>query len=570
MMADLTKLVHAHPELAIFVAIVLGFLLGRIHIKGIGLGTVVGTLIAGLVLGILFTPEIPDLLKWAFFDLFLFAIGYSTGPQFFAGLKKEALPQIGLAFVVSISGLVTALAVAWVFKFDPGTAAGVGSGGLTQSAALGTALATIAELPVDAATKALWSSHVPLADAVTYVFGDIGVILFVVAAAPLLLRVSVRDAALALENELAGDGHGPGSRLAYQRFGYRAVRLERPEFDGLTINEFESAFAGARLYVEQIRRAGTIIADINVGTRLQIGDVLAMGAWRNVLIDADTRIGPEIDDAELLGFPIQNAELVVTRSNVAGRRMGDLAADYGRGVFLTRITRGQLDLPLELGTIPQRGDVLHVVGSVPNIERVARLTGFIDADPSRFALPFLALGLTVGILFGLISFHIGTLSIGLGTSCAILLVGLVTGWARSRYPLFGGIPDSATRILQDVGLTVFIAIVGLTAGPHAVAVLEERGISYFLTVFAAGAIVTMVPLLLGFYVGAKLLKMPTAVLLGGLAGAQTATPALNALKEAGGNNVFVLGFTVPYAINNVLLTLWGTVIVTIVHSWGPR
>ncbi len=568
MMTDAIKLVHAHPELAIFVAIVLGFLLGRVHIKGIGLGTVVGTLIAGLVLGILFTPEIPDLLKWAFFDLFLFAIGYSTGPQFFAGLKKEALPQIGLALVVSISGLVTALAVAWVFKFDPGTAAGVASGGLTQSAALGTALATIAELPVDAATKALWSSHVPLADAVTYVFGDIGVILFVVAAAPLLLRINVRDAALALEDELAGDGHGPNSKLAYQRFGYRALRLERPEFDGHTVNEFESAFAEARLYVERIRRGDRFIDDVNVGTRLQTGDVLAIGAWRAVLVDADTRIGPEIDDHALLAFPIKEAQVVVTRGNIAGRRIGDLAVEYGRGVFLTRITRGQLDLPLGPGTMPQRGDVLHVVGSLANIERVARHTGFIDTDPSRFALPFLALGLTVGILLGLVSFRIGAVPIGLGTSCAILLVGLITGWARSRYPLFGGIPDSATRILQDVGLTVFIAIVGLTAGPHAVAVLHERGISYFLTIFAAGAIVTMVPQLLGFYVGAKLFKMPVPVLLGGLAGAQTATPALNALKEAGGNNVFVLGFTVPYAINNVLLTLWGTVIVTVVYSWG--
>ncbi|MEP7329894.1 MAG: transporter [Betaproteobacteria bacterium] len=567
-MTDVTKLVHAHPELAIFVAIVLGFLLGRIHIKGIGLGTVVGTLIAGLALGILFTPEIPDLLKWAFFDLFLFAIGYATGPQFFAGLKKEALPQIGLALVVSISGLVTALAVAWFFKFDPGTAAGVASGGLTQSAALGTALATIAELPVDDATKALWSSHVPLADAVTYVFGDIGVILFVVAAAPLLLRVKVRDAAIALEDELAGDGRGPDAKLAYQRFVYRALRLDKPEFDGLTVHEFESDFADARLYVERIRRDGVVIDDLTQSTRLHVGDVLAVGARRTAMVGADTRIGPEVDDDALLSFPLKEAQVVVTRRNIAGRKISDIAIEYGRGVFLTRITRGQLDLPVSPGTVPHRGDVLHVVGSPLNIERVAHHAGFIDADPDRFALPFLAAGLSVGILFGLVSYRFGTVPLGLGTSCAILLTGLLTGWARSRYPLFGGIPDSATRILQDVGLTVFIAIVGLTAGPHAVAVLHERGVSFFLTVFAAGAIVTIVPQLLGFFVGAKILKMSLPILLGGLAGAQTATPGLNALKEAGGNNVFVLGFTVPYAINNVLLTLWGTVIVTVVYSWG--
>lgn len=567
MMDHATAIVHAHPELAIFVAIVLGFLIGRVHVKGIGLGTVVGTLLAGLALGILFRPEIPDLLKWAFFDLFLFAIGYATGPQFFAGLKREALPQIGLALVVSITGLVTALSVAWIFKLDPGIAAGVTSGGLTQSAALGTALATIADLPVDAATKAQWSAHVPLADAITYVFGDIGVILFVLAAAPLMLRVTVAEAAMAAEDELAGAGGQPVGRLAYQRVSYRAFRLERPEFAGRAAGDLEAAYPGDRVFVARIRRGDAFIDDIDAGTRLQQGDVLALGGWRSALVETEARIGPEVNDEALLSFPLREAAIVITRANIAGLSIAQLGVRYGRGVFLSRMTRGQQDLPVEQGTIVQRGDVLHAFGTVSNIERVAAQAGFVDADPARFALPFLAAGLTVGILLGLLSVRVGPLPLGLGTSCAILVVGLLTGWARSRYPLFGGIPDAATRLLQDVGLTVFIAIVGLTAGPHAVEALEQRGAGFFLTVFAAGAIVTIVPQLVGFWAGVKLFRMPVAILLGGLAGAQTATPALNALKEAGGNNVFVLGFTVPYAINNVLLTLWGTVIVTVVASW---
>jgi putative transport protein len=208
----MTTILQRHPELAIFVAIVPGFAIGRVHVNAIGLGTVVGTLIAGLALGLLFKPQIPDLRKWAFFDLFLFAIGDATGPQFFAGLKQEALPQIGLAPVVAFSGLLTALGVAWASGLDPGTAAGVATGGLTQSAALGTALATIAERPVDAASKALWSSHVPSADPVTYVLGEVGVILFAVAAAPLLLRVSVRETAIELEEELSAGARRPPRR----------------------------------------------------------------------------------------------------------------------------------------------------------------------------------------------------------------------------------------------------------------------------------------------------------------------------------------------------------------------
>lgn len=566
-MDHVAAIIHAHPEIAIFLAIVLGFGIGRVHVKDIGLGTVVGTLIAGIALGVLFEPQVPDLVKWIFFDLFLFAIGYATGPQFFAGLKKEALPQIALAFVVSLTGLATALGVAWLFGLDPGTAAGVASGGLTQSAALGTALTTIADLPVDAATKAQWSANVPLADAVTYLFGDIGLILFVVAAAPLFLRVSVREAAVTLEDELAALDPRPHGPLAYKRYGFRAFRLDQPDFDGRSAGELEAAFPGEKICVERVRRGSTIIDDVAQDTRLQRGDVLALAAWQSTMIDSGHRIGPEVSDPDLLSFPLKEAELIITRRNFAGRQMEELAPRYGRGIFLTRITRGQVDLPLELGTVVQIGDVLHLVGSPAAIERAAIAGGFIDADPGRFGLPFLAAGLTMGILVGLVTLRIGTFPVALGTGCAILLTGLATGWARSRYPLFGGIPESATRILQDVGLTVFIAVVGLTAGPHAVDVLHTSGASYFGTVFVAGAIITLAPQFVGLFVGAKLLRIPVATLLGGLAGAQTAMAALNALKDAGGNNVFVLGFAVPYAINNVLLTMWGAVIVTVVYSW---
>jgi len=567
-MAAIATLFQAHPELAIFVAIVLGFIVGRLHFKGVGLGTVVGALLAGIAIGILTKPQIPDLLKWAFFDLFLFAIGYGTGPQFFAGLKKEAIPQIYLALLVAGTGLAAALGVAWVFKFDPGIAAGVTSGALTQSAALGTALVTIADLPLPAETKQVLSSHVPIADAVTYVVGDVGIIVFLLVAAPLLLRVSVREEAVKLEDALASETPTSSMRTATQRFGFRSYRVDAPELDGKTIAELEGMLHAENGYVERIRRDSRIIDAIDQATRIKRGDVLAIGARQGAFVGLQSRIGEEVNDTELLAFPLREEAIVITSKNIAGQSIAALSERYGRGLFLARITRGQQDLPLLAGTVAERGDVLHVVGSPANIERAVAHAGFVDADPGRFALPFLAAGIAVGTLLGLLQVHVGTLPIGLGTSCAILIVGLVTGWARSRYPLFGGIPEQATRLLQDVGLTVFIAIVGLSAGPHAVDVLHERGTAFFLTMAGAGTIVTLLPQLLGFWFGRRVLKMPVPILLGALAGAQTATPALNALKEAGGSNVFVLGYAIPYAINNVLLTLWGTVVVMVVHGWG--
>jgi putative transport protein len=295
--------------------------------------------------------------------------------------------------------------------------------------------------------------------------------------------------------------------------------------------------------------------------------VVAIGARHGGLVAAGTHIGAEIEDAKLLAFPVREAAVVVTSNLIAGHSIAALDKRYGRGVFLARITRGEHELPILPRTILRRGDVLHAVGSPARIARAADTAGFVDPDPGRFALPFMAAGIAVGTLLGLLQVKVGPLPLGLGTSCAILVVGLVTGWARSRYPLFGGIPEPATRFLQDVGLTIFIAVVGLTAGPHAMEVLRDRGASFFGTIAAAGAVVTLAPQLVGFWFGSRVLKMPVAILLGGLAGAQTATPALNALKDAGGNNVFVLGYAIPYAINNVLLTLWGTVIVVVVHGW---
>jgi putative transport protein len=132
--------------------------------------------------------------------------------------------------------------------------------------------------------------------------------------------------------------------------------------------------------------------------------------------------------------------------------------------------------------------------------------------------------------------------------------------------VFGAIPEPAQRLLMDIGLTVFIALVGLHAGPHAVEAYQSSGGAYFARIFLAGVMVTVLPLAVGAIAARTLLKMSPLMVLGGLAGAQTCTPGLNALREASGSNVGSLAYTVPYAIGNILLTIWGPVVVVIVHA----
>ena len=153
MIDQLAAFLHGSPALCLFLSILLGTIIGRYHVKGVGFGSVVGSLIAGIVIGILAKPDLPELLRWAFFYLFLFSIGYSVGPQFFGSLKKAALPQIALAVVVAVTGLATVIGVSALFGFDEGIAVGLLSGGMTQSAALGTGLSAIAEPPDSRRTR---------------------------------------------------------------------------------------------------------------------------------------------------------------------------------------------------------------------------------------------------------------------------------------------------------------------------------------------------------------------------------------------------------------------------------
>jgi putative transport protein len=237
-----------------------------------------------------------------------------------------------------------------------------------------------------------------------------------------------------------------------------------------------------------------------------------------------------------------------------------------RGVYLESLRRGEEELPRDPWTVVERGDILRIVGSPDDVDRAARHVGFVERDIARTDLAFLAGGICLGILFGMLKLNLGGVPLGLGTAGSILVVGLAAGWARSRYPVFGSIPESAQRLLSDIVLIVFIAVVGLNAGPHAVEAYHESGGRYFAGIFFAGMIVTLVPLAAGLLVARFAFKMNPLMILGGLAGAQTCTPGLNALREATGSNIGALAYTVPYAIGNILLTIWGPVVVAIMHA----
>lgn len=559
---QLVEIVRAHPELALFTTIVAGHFIGRVEIRKVSLGTVVGTLIAGMILGLLFEPEIPDLLKWAFFDLFLFAVGYSAGPQFFASLKREALPQMALAVVVSCAGLAAAIAMVALFRFDPGLSAGLVSGSMTQSAALGSALSAISAMDIDEATRTVLTAHAPLADATTYIFGEVGLILFVTVLAPRLLKIDLERVARDGEAALQDRADDPEEGLwDHAPLSLRTYRLENPQLDRITVREFEHRYAAGRLTVTAIRRGDRIHRDVRPEARLALADIVMIASRRAGIVGAAAEVGTEIDDQEMFQEPMVQASVVLTRRELAGKTLGELAHGAARGLFLESLRRGPSTLPRALGTRVQRGDVFRLIGSREAIAAAAQNLGFVEHDQGRTDLVYLAGGVVIGILFGLLQVHLTSVPLGLGTSGGVLVAGLLAGWLYSRYPVAGHIPEPALRLLSDVGLIVFIAAIGLAAGPHAIQAVHEGGIGLFARLLAAGVVVTLAGPVIGLLFGHYVLKLPPLLLLPGLAGAQTTVATLNALKERGGSDVYAIGFTVPFAVSNVLITLWGPVIV---------
>ena len=557
MISALLNALRAHPELAIFLTLAVGFVIGRIRFGTFKLGNVVGTLIAGVLIGQL-DIKVDPTVKAVFFSLFLFATGYKVGPQFFRGLKKNAFPQVALTVVLCVTSLVTTVVAARVMGYDVGTAAGLMAGAFTESTVIGTASDTIDRLDLPDAEKTRLKNNIPVAYAVSYLVGTGFVVWFLSVAAPRLLRIDLKAEGRKLAEQMSSGGRASrDEHLAYKEWSIRAYQLG-DDSGGRTVADLERAASPERVFVERIRR-GTDLIDGTPSTVLQLGDVIALAARRRVLLSGSLPIEDEVEDPGLLDFPMATLDVVVTKRDVAEQPLSVLAQRHGRGVVLVKLIRGGEEIPFDAETIINRGDLLRLAGAQQDVERVGKAVGYIERPSSESDVVFLGLGIVVGGLIGLLTIDIAGLPITLTTSGGALIMGLVFGWLRSVYPTFGRIPEPALWIFDTVGLAVFIGIVGLTAGPTFVAGLRETGPS----LLVVGLIVSIVPHLLSLLFGYHVLKMNPVILLGACAGAGTITAALRAIQDESQSKLPVLGYTVPYAIGNILLTAWGPVIVVL-------
>jgi putative transport protein len=550
---------RSYPEIAIFLSLGLGYYFGSFTYKGLGLGAVTATLIAAVIIGQL-GITISGPIKPAFFLMFLFAIGYGVGPQFVRGIAKDGVPQALFAAVVCLFCLLAAYVGAKLAGYDVGSAAGLYAGSQTISASMGLATDAINRvgLPPEETKKLL--DAMPVAYAVTYIFGTVGSAIVLALLGPALLGIDLETACKRYEEKHGGKRALGGPGTAWHQFELRAYRIaEDGRAVGKTVQEAEAFLPEERVFVQRIRRGGSII-DATADTVIEAGDVLAIAGRREVLVNLIGQAAQEVDDRELLAVPIEGVDVYVTNKDVDGKTLAELAKFAGaRGVFLRKITRGATatDIPILPNTTLYRGDIATLVGRSPDIAAANKMLGYPDRATDVADVAFIGAAITIGALLGAVVYKVGSVPLTLSTSGGALIAGLFFGWLRSVRPTFGRIPSSTVWFMNSVGLNVFIAVVGISSGPGFVAGLQQLGFSLFLW----GVVVTTVPLILAMYVGKYLFRFDDAILLGCCSGARTTTASLGIINDRAKSQIPGLGYTVTYAVGNTLLTIWGMVLV---------
>jgi putative transport protein len=550
---------RTYPEIAIFLSLAFGYYFGSFTYKGLGLGAVTATLIAAVLIGQL-GITISGPLKPTFFLMFLFAIGYGVGPQFVRGIARDGIPQALFAVVVCLFCLGAPYVGAKLAGYDVGSAAGLYAGSQTISASMGLATDAINRLGLSPEETKKILDGMPVAYAVTYIFGTVGSAIVLALIGPALLGIDLEAACKRYEEKHGGKKEPGGPGTAWYQFELRAFRIkDEGRAVGKTAQEAEALIPEQRLFIQRIRRDGKVI-DATADTVIRAGDVIAVAGRREVLVNLIGTAAEEVNDRELLAVPVEGVDIYVTNKEADGKALAELAkSPWARGVFLRKITRGATatDIPIFPDTELQRGDIVTLVGRTQDVAAATKTLGYPDRATDVADVAFIGAAISIGALLGAVVYKIGSVPLTLSTSGGALIAGLFFGWLRSVRPTFGRIPSSTVWFMNSVGLNVFIAVVGISSGPGFVSGLQQLGFSLFLW----GVAVTTVPLILAMYVGKYLFRFDDAIVLGCCSGARTTTASLGMINDRAKSQIPGLGYTVTYAVGNTLLTIWGMVLV---------
>ncbi|GAA3243726.1 aspartate-alanine antiporter [Actinocorallia longicatena] len=554
-------LVQGTPEIALFISIALGYAVGKVRVWKLSLGGIAGTLIVAIFVGMAGEVTLNDQVKNIAFALFIFTLGYLSGPSFFASLNRRSL-RYGVFPVIEVVTILVITAVSIkILDLDTGTAAGLMGGGATESAVVGTATDAIGKLDLPADQIKTLQANVGTAYSISYICGLITIVLLTSQFAPAIMKIDLRAEAVRLWEKIGGKVEDPSQATALPNIVGRAQRVENVA--GRTVAQVEQGI-GDRTTIERISRDGSLV-DVGPSVVLRQGDVVVLVGLREQLVRADAVIGPEVADSTL-NLDLEIAQVLLANKELSGQTVGRLrseaASSRDHGVFISGVSRMENNLPVQAGTEVHTGDVVRLTGMTKDVTEFAKKIGYKIDTGVKADFVFIALGVVVGMLIGKVTIDLGSVPLSLGTGGGCLLSGLLFGWIRAKHPTIGQYDPAAASVIKELGLVIFICCVGLSSGPEAVSLIEKYGFSLPLV----GVLMTLVPACISLFVAWKVMKMPAPLTLGSVAGQQCSTPAITAVQGIAGNTTPLMSYTIVYALSNVVLPLMGPVVVAMAQA----
>ena len=550
--SDIAHYLIANPVISIFICLALGYLIGKLKIKSFTIGATVGTLLVGLLISLVFkgagTYQIDGTVKTIFFSLFIFAIGYEVGPSFFASLKSSGLKIIILSLFFAVAAFVVSIVLFKAFGIGAGEAGGILAGSLTQSAILGTADSTMKGMLSGTELKTA-ESQMAIAYALTYVFGTVGVVVFLKNGAAKLIGVNLTDT-VKKKIEQTNFHESSSENTVVGNIKARAFCIENgAEFIGKTIGSVEEQYVDD-LTITQIIRKGK---QVNLASDVQLleGDTVTIIGLLDAVLHFEAPGMKETDDSEALKLDVIKQEIVLT--NHFSLDVIKHLSENGIVISERKRDNNVLSEDQALKAL----DHLTLVGPKALIAKVVKKLGYVKDTGTETDVSFISMGLVVGLLIGAISFVVSGIPITLGSGGGALIGGLLFGYYQDKHSNYGLMPKATRWFCKSVGLNLFIAIVGLTSGASFLSALQSMGVKVLLI----GVLVTILPHIASVYFGRFVLKLDAVDIIGALCGAGTCTAALNGVVEEYESSIFAVAYTPGYAMGNILLTVLGPLVV---------
>ena len=563
-----TYIAH-NPFVFLFLSIAIGYPLGKITIKGVNLGSTAGTLVVGVTIALTafsiygLRIDAPGLVSDIFLMMFMYAIGMKVGPQFFSGLARGGLDFVVIGLIVVFSNFLIVFFGSKLLGLAPGYAAGIISGSYTVTAVMGVAQSAIDSGAFKAPTGMTLdqvSANIAAGYAISYILSSVFIILLI----KYLPAMSGVDPIKAGKDAEAEFGSGDDTEALPSTSGFsnlgvlpldiRAYRVDHQELVGQSVEALFHRYPHAAV-LKVVR--GDEVLDAADNPVLALGDIIGVRGNYHLLIEGgESTVGVEVDEPRARNVDIEVADIHLGKSEFTGKTIEEISTDIGFGIYLKALFRQGHQLPVLPQTVVEVGDVIRVAGSDWCVKQVGKKLNSNPIVESTLTETFyLALSLLIGYICGHLSVTFGGIPFALGTSAGCMLTGIIFSFLRTRNPAFGGpMSVGARSFLQDISLSLFVAVLAATVGPKILASFQGTVV---IKIAILGLIAALVPPVLAWIYGFYFRKMNPAILAGACAGGRNSTPAMKGAQEACQSDIPAVGYPVPYALTSMIVLVLG-------------